>query len=595
MNRRMRRLAPWVLSILILSACNLFSQQPAITVPTESPAGGQTAIPEVTQLGGLSWPMKDMTSRPQIWFGPLDPPAWSQANPGGGAYDFFDLFNAEAPWARSSEAVRVMLLYPTWLSGTASRTQLQRVFEDLKRRRIAIAFEAGPLTERGSCNAATLEGFSGAAPARTIAQNIRSAGGVLYSMSLEHGFDAATYYDAACRMTPTEIAQDVSNTIAAVRQVFPDVVVGSIETANLDVNDVAAWLEAYRQVTGEELGYFHLDVNFHMPDWAERAKAIEDAVQSRGIDFGIYYLGNPDDTTDEEWLAHAEERFVDFEVIHAGHPDQPMFQSWDAHPSALLPEEQPGTFTHLITRYMRPRPALTLELSPQTASGLLTTVDGSPLADAPIEISMTPISGEGTFADYTLSGVVPDGVTHADVGLRINTECDCAGPAQLVFASADYLEDGRAGNRVPNGDFSDGLQGWGSWGAGSSQLGQGENGLGRALLIEATTRQDVGLNSDSFEVTPGKGFSLTLRARVDPLTNGSGYFDIVFLSDTGEAGRITIPIQVASMVLGSTSTGDDGSYAFELRGLPAGTLMVRAWFDGNDNVWPATAEQEFNP
>lgn len=536
-----------------------------------------------------------MTAGPQIWFGPLDPPAWSQANPGGGAYDFFDLFSEDAPWPQSSEAVRVMLLYPTWLSGTASRTQLERVFDDLRRRRIAVAFESGPLTEHGPCNAATIEGFAGAPPAERIARNIRAAGGVLYSMSLEHGFDAAMYGDPACRMSPTEIARDVAGTIAAVRQVFPDVVIGSIETANLNVDDVEDWLTAYREVTGEELGYFHLDVNFNIPDWAERAKDIEDAVQARGVPFGIYYRGDADDASDEQWLGKAEDRFVEFEVIHGGHPDQPIFQSWDPRPGVLLPEDQPATFTHQILRYLRARSSLALELSGQTAAGLLTRADGTPLADAPIDLSALPLSGEGAFADFTLRGVVPGGATHADVGLRINTECDCSGPAHLVLASAAYIEEARSGNQVPNGDFGVGLQGWGAWGAGSAELASDEQGAGRALLIQAAPGQDVGLNSDSFAVTAGQPFTLTFRARVDPPSAASGYFDIVFLNDAGEVQRLTIPIAVTRVTVGAVRTAADGTFALPLQGLPSGAQELRAWFAGNDDVWPAVAEQAFTP
>ena len=554
------------------------------TSAPKKPPGPMTAMPQ-------DWPMKDMSIRPQIWFGPLDPIDWSRDVPGGSGYDYFALFAEDAPWKSAAEATQVMVLDPIWLTN-AGQDQIRRVVDDLRRRRIAIAFEAGPLTEHGQCNAGTIEGFSGPAPNRQIAQNIKSAGGVLYSWELEHGFDAATYYDPACRMTPREIADDAARSVAAVREVFPNVKIGSIESGNLSVNDIAAWVSAYRDVTGEELSYLHLDIPFYIPDWAERAKAIESSIRSRGIDFGVYYTGDWEDTSDEQWIGKAEQRFVEYEVIAGGQPDQAIFESWNPHPVNLLPEDQPNTFTWLVTRYLRPRTALTLYVVQGSATGVLTRANGLPVPGSTIELSVLPVSGQGVFADYTITGTVPSGVNHADVGLRINTECSCSGLADLIFGSATYVEQGQSANQVPNGHFSDGLNGWGVWGAGVAELGQGENGA-RALHVSATPNQDVGLNSDSFAVTAGRPFTFTIRARVDPPTKASGYFDIVFLSDAGEGKRVTIPIALARKAIGETRTEADGSYSFQLTGLTPGTWSVRAWFAGSDELWPASAEREF--
>jgi hypothetical protein len=451
------------------------------------------------------------------------------------------------------------------------------------------------LSEHGPCNASTIEGFAGPAAHRRIAQNIRAAGGVLYAMEMEHGFDAATYYDTACRMTPAEIAHDAARTVAAVREVFPEAVIGSIETGNLNVDDIASWVSAYRDATGEELGFFHLDIPYFIPDWAARAKAIETYIRSRGIAFGLYYAGDPDDTSDEQWVGRAEQRFVEYEVGAGGQPDHAIFQSWNSHPVSLLPEDQPGTFTWLIARYLRARTSLAMDVSEGIAAGLLTGTNGEPVGGSTLEVSVTPIHGTGVFTDYTITGVVPASATTADVGLRINTECDCSGPAALVLAGMDYREQGASTNRVPNGGFVGGLTGWGIWGAGQTKLGAGENGVGYGLHVDAAASQDVGVNSEAFAVTPGQPFTLTFRARIDPPTASSGYFDIVFLSGAAESKRFTIPIRVAVTPLGSIQTGPDGSFVLPLGRLPAGTVRLRAWFDGSESLWPATAVQDIGP
>ncbi len=572
MDSRQARLPCLLVLFAALLACALPTGLGA--PPVEQPTTA-SSIPSSPATGPTpAWPLKDMTTRPQIWFGPLDPPEWSQANPGVGGYDYFQLFHAGAPWPRASEAVRVMVLYPVWLDSLATPSQLQQVFADLRQRHIAVAFESGPLTEHGPCNAGTIEGFSGAPAAKRIAQRIQANGGVLYAMEMEHGFDAATYYDPACRMTPQEIAKDAAQTISAVRQVFPDVVVGSIETADLDPAAVSDWLSAYQEVTGEPLGFFHLDVNFNIPDWAEKARAIQDVVQPRGVPFGIYYIGDPADASDAAWYDHARQRMEAFEVLQGGQPDDAIFQSWNPQPQQLLPEEQPGTYTNFVLNYLRPRSTLGLALHQASAGGSLTLMDGTPIPNASIELSVLPLSGPGGWADYTLNGVVPDGATTADVGFRVNTECGCSGPAHFSLGSVSYVEGGQTGSRVPNSRFGSGLQGWGTWGAGSAQLTGGENGTGRALSVAAESGQDVGLNSDTFAVQAGQPFDLTFRARVDPPTQASGYFDIVFLNDAGEVQRMTLPIEVTRLAVGTAMTQSDGGYMLQWAPPGNGTYRV---------------------
>ena len=554
-------------------------------ISTPAPSTTSAPVPATT----VTW--KDLSIRPHIWFGPLDPWSWGQFYRGAGPFQFYDLFTEDAPWPRAAEAVGVMRLYPVWLESFATRGQLEDVFEDLGRRGIAISFELGPLTETAACNASTVEGFAGAGPALNIARRIRQAGGVLHSMDLEHPFDAASYGPLACRMSPVEIARDSLTTIEAVRSIFPEVLVGSIETADLDPEAVAAWLDGYREVTGEHLAYFHLDSNFAIPDWSSRAKAIEEVVRSRGVEFGIIYFGDAEDTSDEEWLARAEERFVEYEVITGGKPDHAIFQSWHTHPERLLPETDAGTFTYLINRYMRPRSVLEVAFVDAAWSGSLTAEDSTPLAGATIQLSGEPVSGPGLVGTYTISGTVPAGATGADVGYRINTECNCSGQAELTLHEATYMEAGSTSNLVPNGDFSQGLEGWGTWGSASYGLVDSDIRTGNALRVSAAPGLDAGLNSGTAAVTAGAGFTMTVTARVDPVSAGSGYFQIIFLNPGGEVERRTIPLAAARVDLGVVETGVDGR--FELSGTELGAgVRLRAWFAGDASHWPALAIAE---
>ncbi|MDH3944242.1 MAG: carbohydrate binding domain-containing protein [Anaerolineae bacterium] len=530
---------------------------------------------------------KDLTVRPQIWFGPLDPWSWDRHFPGAGPFEFYDLFKENAPWQQASDAVHVIRLYPAWIGGYATHQQLETVISDIDARGMAFTFEGGPLQEKGACNASTIEGFAGKGATQSILLNIKTAGGTLYGWDMEHGFDAATYYDPGCRKTPHEIAEDVAITMTAVREIFPDAKIGSIETANLDVNDVAAWMTAYREVVGEELDYFHLDINFSRVDWAERAKEIEDYVRSRGVDFGIIYFGNHDANSDLDWINNAEEHFVEYEVLHGGNPDHVIFQSWNTHPQNLIPETDHDSFTNLILRYLRPRTSISLNLSDGTAAGKLKTEGGNPLATMPVEIFAAPLAGEGLVTEYVVTGTVPEGATHGNVGFRINTECDCAGPAALILDSVSYQEGNQLGGNVPNGNFGNGLTGWGVWGQGVVELVPSMVGNGRALSINATRTQDVGANSDAFAVEPGQKFTVTFTAKVDPKTETAGYFSLFFLNDAGEVTRYNLAIEAGKVTIGSATTNQDGSYTAVLSTVPSGTYEIVAWFPGTDEYWPA--------
>jgi hypothetical protein len=517
----------------------------------------------------------------------LDPWSWDQYKPGSGPHQFYDLFRPDAAWPKAAAATDVMRLYPAWVDSYASSQQLSEVLTDLARRGIAVSFENGPLPESPACNAGSVEGFAGPPSESRIARRIQAAGATLRSMDLEHPFDAATYGPVGCRMTPADIARNVLESIATVRSIFPDVQVGSIETADMDVSAVAAWLEAYRQATGAELAYFHLDVDYARPDWAARAKQIENYVRSRGVAFGIIYTGAEDDPTDAAWVAHAQQRVEEYEVDTGGRPDHAVFQSWQRHPSRLLPETAPDAFTHLIDLYLRPRTRIEATRSANALSGTVRADGGAPIANVSVSASTEPTDGPGVLHTYTLSGTVPTGAHTADVGYRINTECGCSGPAALTFYQAEFHQGGETANRVPNPAFAHGLDSWGHWGAAAARLVDRDTGTGRALRVDAAPGQDAGLNSGLFRVDPGSPFTLSFTARVQPGTVASGYFDIVFLDGDRELTRSSIPITVVATPAGQARTDANGAFRLNLPpNLPDGVrLTIR--FAGDDTVWPA--------
>ncbi|MGD2078809.1 MAG: hypothetical protein PVH18_10520, partial [Chloroflexota bacterium] len=146
----MRKTVTWfiITVILLLLACNLPVQN-SMPAPTEELTGAPetasptrelptaTAIVAATETAqdsiGDEPVVKDLTERPQIWFGPLDPWSWDQYFPGQGPFQFYDLFTEEAEWQQASEAVHVIRLYPVWLESYATPTQIETVLNDIQR------------------------------------------------------------------------------------------------------------------------------------------------------------------------------------------------------------------------------------------------------------------------------------------------------------------------------------------------------------------------------------------------------------------------------------------------------------------------------
>jgi hypothetical protein len=546
----------------------------AAVISTALPSSGASASP---------------AGHARVWFAPLPPMPLRPGREYVGSVDFMKLFSKKAPWASASRRVNVFKLYGEWIEGTARHGQLARVVADLKRRRIALAVEAGPLQATSACGGG-VEGFNGPASGRHIAQRIKAAHGTLAFVALDEPFYYANVYDGpnACHWSAEQIAVQVRDFVAAVRAVFPRVVVGDIEplAPDVQVDQLVHWLDAYHDVTGSSLPFFHLDVGFLVrQDWPQAAKALEGAARARGVPFGLIYNG--DGETDRDWAASAEQRFTTYEAQYQGQPDDVIFQSWVDHPDYVLPESRPGTFTNLIDRYLRPRTALRLDVNALAADGTLVDAHGQPLPGRPIELSLTPLDGPGGFADYVLTGSVPAGAATAVVGFRVNMECFCAGSSDFRLDGVRYAESGGP-NRVANPGFDQGWTGWGAWGDGSVSLEASDRG-GLLLHASVSAGQFAALNSAEFPVTGGGAFAVDFSARVALLSRGSGYFTVIFLGPTTEVARRTVPLAPAVVSLGTVSTAADGSFHMTLNERPAGTSLLEAWYRGDDRHFPAYA------
>lgn len=163
----------------------------------------------------------------------------------------------------------------------------------------------------------------------------------------------------------------------------------------------------------------------------------------------------------------------------------------------------------------------------------------APLLLAAGEGTRNPAESSGDWRTVSITGTVPAGSQTADVGLRVNLECECSGPASFEVDAFTYSEGG-GGNLVPNGSFDDGNEPWGWDGSATADLIDSD-GLS-VFAVDAAPDESLFLNSGTFPVTDGAPFEVTVTLRDTGEIGDAGYFDVIFLGPDGEVERATAPI-----------------------------------------------------
>ena len=528
------------------------------------------------------------------------PPEWWR--PYSGSTDYESLFEADAPWSTAAEALGVFKFNAQWVMGPngASASELGREVAWLNAHHVAIGFEYEPLVAQG-CQGG--EGFGGGvSDAIEIIRRLERAGGTVRLIAFDEPF-AGGYLAAhpgACRWSIERTAQELARFVDGVHATYPAIVMGDIEpwpwasTALL-----ADWLDAYRSAAGSDLAFLHLDIDwrvFSSDEWAAQAHEVELDVHRHGARFGIIYNGcdsGCDGQTDERWLARAQRNVLDYELAGFGSPDDVVFQSWEDKPDRALPETDPGTFTHLLAAYQRPRPSMTTTSAPEVGgvrvSGEVRAATGGPAPVAPVTVTAFPASGSYTV--YGLDGSVPEGQQSALLALRTNTEGAGPGPADVRFYELGYTEGAGRANLLPNPRFARGAWEW--TGDGRVRVVASDHGGGQMLRLRASDAQSAIVNSATFSVTPGKRFHMWVAARVPERSISSTLVYLIFLGrDGSETTRIALRLNPQPVPLGSTTLEADGSYDFAATGLSAGRYRLVVDYQGDPTQWPARASIE---
>jgi hypothetical protein len=535
----------------------------------------------------------DFSDAPFVIFAPAPPkPAEIAHYPiPDGAEDFWELFEDEAPWADALEHIDAFAMHAWMFRYSTTDDQLRSLFAFLDEHELPFGLEVEPLTWPGPEVCDHGESFEGPYDLEQIAR-IHSLGGRIDFLSFDEPYSHAYRWDQGrpCNYTLEQTVDEAFAFVEDVRAIFPDVQVGSIEPMwtdpFIDAADMALWLDAWEEGTGEPFAFLNMDIDWRREDWPEVVAEVQAVADERGVPLGMLYLGSEFSEDNDEWLRQLATHAATLEVDHGVAPDVVGFYSWHDVPDRLLPDDDLDTYTGRINQYFGTRTRIGApEVEGKVATGTLATIDGAPLPGLELTVSAVPL--DGSRSRHRLSGTVPAGAREALIGVRANIEGGSPGRVDVRISDVSYREDGGS-NKVPNPRFRKGLEGWGSSSTGRVTAVRSKDG--RAMRVKARRKQSINIDGQRFGVTPGAEFDFAATLDVPGSSIGTGYVSVIFLADS-ELRRDVLEFDARPADLAPVTTDADGVFRIPLGELRPGRYDLSLTYDGNLEHWAARTQE----
>ena len=511
---------------------------------------------------------------PIIWFAPRNQPPIP-------APDFLKLFQQPALWSQAASRVKIFKLYPQFVH-SAPDADLKAVFAGLKQLHLDLAIEYGlldpadPLLCGGKSSiCGQVEGFDGWRLAYALAR-IKTLGGDVKYVAMDEPlwFGTASTQSGAPQASLAAIVQDIAVHVATVHKFFPNAKVGDIEpfpSAGQPANwnkQILEWANAYKAAVGTPLAFFHADVAWHGTSWSGQLKELHALLRAQDVPFGMIYDGDYNNSA-IQWTTVAEHMFSSVETDPNAAPDHAILQSWDPQPLYALPETLPGTMTNLVDRYAAAESIITVAATSSGFMGTLTS-KGAPVGGA--KISAYAID-DGTLNITTTASIqskVPPDASAAVIALRINTECNCNAPANILLGPAKYSDDTSHATVL-------------------RQL----TAASQRIVVPAG--QTMSFNSTPpIPVTPGDALTFSVPMQVPFSSANSGYVALEFLTKDGTGiSRLELPFNPGQRLIGTTTTDMKGQFQFatyaKTTSLASFTFAGNAKLRMSSIVWPSNA------
>jgi hypothetical protein len=263
-----------------------------------------------------------------------------------------ELFENPDAWQETRSVIDVLSYADHQLNRQFTDDELRTWFSQMQQWRLQFALEVGAIKEWGITGGKTFQ------KQQLKWDRFRALGGELYAIAMDEPL-------LCCRKHITKpddyAVQETANFIALVRQHYPEMLIGDIETyPSIPLEDHYWWIEtlekrlAEMQVRG--LDFYRLDVNWvtynlrNTGTWQE-VKELEKFCRARKLPFSLIYwaadypaLARKELADDSTWYVAIMQQGYDYALV-GGAPDQYVVQSWLDAPSRSTPETAPWTFT----------------------------------------------------------------------------------------------------------------------------------------------------------------------------------------------------------------------------------------------------------
>lgn len=376
----------------------------------------------------------------EIWFGPRTPDYAVTA-----VRDWATLFKPNPEWEQLAGQIHVFFAAPGFFLVTPD-DQLKAMAADLASHHIELGMPLGALIQRPGEACANHEGYAAPWVIPKVVDKMKRDGVRLRLLRIDGPLWYGHYDGGGCKLPVSQLAPRVMETLQPLLQAFPDIEVGDVEGAQ-GLSQFPDWqanfLEYKRELEaamGRKLTFVHVDTNWQQPNWPTAIAAMAKLAHGAGMKFGVIYDGNGFAPTDEAWVAEAKRAFDELETRYGLIPDQAVFQTWTERPTHVFPETSDAAHSYLIAQYLLPRTHLVVQRTATGLEGRLTQANGQPVAGARIAIEVLGDDPNAPPPVRTASGTVPSQARFAVLGLRVNTECSCSGPNDLLLGTLSYRE-----------------------------------------------------------------------------------------------------------------------------------------------------------
>jgi hypothetical protein len=511
-------------------------------------------------------------------------------NPHGSMADMMNLFVKDSPWPEAAKKTQVLVLVHYWIVASPL-DQVRQVVEFAKRHHMKIDLSVEPIRKYKTDTCPEFEGYTNQGQLAAAVAVLKSLDADVSQVEMDEPLWFGTYSNniGDCQFPLQETINRTALNMKEVLAVYPNIMISDIEPIP-GVTNVSTWKQdlatletGLAQQLGSTIRFVQLDINWPNSGWPRALIEMRDFLLHRNEGLGIIYNGSPLATNNQDWINSAIANVETIEGAMHIVPGMASFQTWNPYPSCNLPETSPTTLTWWINRYFRPRTTLAAQFQGQGANGRLTTMDGTPIANATVNGYAPGINFSRPLPTAVIQGVVPAAAAYVIFGVRLNTECgNCAGTNDVLLGALQYqeIQGGSAQMtwslpstpRVENGAIF-----------GSEIVG------GRAVTrIITMPGQSVLYNSPWLPVTPNANYVFVVPAATVGGQGWSGNVNLIWVYANG-GSRYTIVPNAGKVLESSAVTAADGTFSLPI--LPRNVdspFPVTIEFDGGGGAYRST-------